>query len=171
VKYLAWLCLVYALLAVEAPLQARLDLPLLAPDVSLILALYLGSRAPFVPGLLVSFGAGLLKDGFVLAAPVGVFTETAVLAFLAAGFMARRVDLRSTVPVMASAASASLLATALFLGLESVFHRGYAGHGEALTMALPLALGTMLLAPLLFAAFDRTGRWFDTRTRTRYLSG
>ncbi len=162
-KYGVWLLLTYVLLALESPLLGRVDFQFYAPDVALLLAIYLASRAGLLPGLICAFAAGLLKDGFSLAAPLGLFTEINVLALLATRVLTRRVDLRSTVPLMATSAAASLLASGLFLLLSAIFDRDFAGTDQVLIMALPLALMTMLVMPVLCAVFDRVGRIFERR--------
>lgn len=162
-KYAVLLMLTYLLLAIESPLLGRVDLQFYAPDVALLVALYVASRAPLLPALACAFAAGLLKDGFSLAAPLGLFTEINVLVVLAAQLLQRRVDMRSTVPMMATAAATSLVASVLFLLLAAIFDRDFSGSDQLLTMALPLALMTMLAAPILFALFDRVGRIGDRR--------
>lgn len=161
--HLAWLLTTFALLGVASPLLSRSELVFFAPDVALLAALYIGTASALVPGLLTVFAIGLLKDGFALAAPVGLYTEICVLAFLLGRSLAGRVDLRSTVPLMATAAAASLGATALFIALEMVFDRAFETPGEAARMALPLAMVTMLAAPVVFGAFDRLAMIFDRR--------
>ncbi len=160
-KYGVWLLFTYLLLALESPLLGRVDFQFYAPDVALLLALYLASRAELLPGLVVAFAAGLLKDGFSLAAPLGLFTEINVLALLGARVLSRRVDLRSTVPLMATSAAASLVASGLFLLLSAIFDRDFAGTDQVLLKALPLALMTMLVMPVLSAVLDRLARIFE----------
>lgn len=161
VKYAIWLGLTYLLLAVLSPLLGHLDAQLFAPDVALITALYVGARCELLPALLTGFAAGLLKDGFSLAAPVGTYTEIGALAALFARALHNRVDLGSPLPVMATAATASLMATGAFLGLEAVFHRSFDSYGAVAGTALPLALTTMLWAPAQFALMERVRRRFE----------
>ncbi|MBI5610223.1 MAG: hypothetical protein HY902_15205 [Deltaproteobacteria bacterium] len=168
-KYLAWVALTYLLLALLSPLLGRLDAQLYAPDVALISALYLGSRLETGPAVLMAFVVGLLKDGFSLSAPVGVYTEIAVLVALIGRFLQARVDLVSPLPVMASSAAISLLASGLFLAFESVFHRAFDAYGEVLTTALPLALTTMLVSPLQFWLMERIRRRLDSHAHGNLL--
>jgi rod shape-determining protein MreD len=164
-KETTWILLTFLLLALVAPLLGRLDSQFFAPDIALLTALFVGSRSTLGSAIVVGFATGLLKDGFSLAAPVGLYTEINVLAVLAARLLERRVDLRSPVPLMATAAGASLAATLLFLILEAIFHRSFEAWGEVVRMALPLALITMLVAPVHFALFDRVTRRFDAQQR------
>jgi len=168
-KEISWILLAFGLLALVSPLLGRLDSQLFAPDVALLTAMYVGSRSTLLSGIVVGFCVGLLKDGLSLSAPVGLYTEINVLCVLAARVLERRVDLRSAVPVMATAAGLSLAATLLFLALESVFHRSFTAFGEVLGMALPLALLTMLVAPVQFALFDRVTRRFESQGRSTLL--
>jgi len=161
VKYLAWIAVTYLMLAVLSPLLGYFDAQLLAPDVALVTALFVGSRGESTPALLTGFAVGLCKDGFALAAPVGTYTEITVLVVLLARLLHHRVDLVSVMPVMATTAATSLLATLAFLGLEAVFHRAFDAYTSVLATALPLALTTMLWAPAQFALLGRIGRRFE----------
>ena len=152
-----WLLATWVLLGLESPLLGTFELQLYVPDVLLITALYIAVNGELLPGVLTIFAAGLLKDGFTLAAPVGLFTEIGVLALLIARVLLRHVDLRSLVPLLATSAAASILCSGLFLALQSVFDRDFTGHDQVLRTMLPLALATMLAAPVQFALLDRLG--------------
>ncbi len=165
-KYLVWLVVTWLLLALESPLLGSFSSQLFVPDVLVITALFAAHRGSLLGGALTIFAIGLLKDGFCLAAPVGLFVETGVLIFLGMRFAARHTDLRSPITLMATTAVASLVATALFLLFETIFHRNFGSHAQALRMALPLALMTMLVAPFQFALLDRVGRIFERRGPT-----
>ena len=170
-KYAVWIGLTYGLLALLSPLLGYLDAQLFAPDVAMLTALYVGSRCPLVPALAASFAVGLLKDGFSLSAPVGVYTEICALVALIGQALQHRVDLVSPMPVMATAAATSLAASGLFLALVAVFARTFEAYGAVLATALPLALTTMLWAPAQFALLDRIGRRFDHQNRGAILLG
>lgn len=164
-KYLAWILMAYLLLAVISPLLGHLDAQLYAPDVALLTSLFVGSRCATVPAVLTGFAVGLLKDGFSMSAPVGVYAEINVLIALLARGLQSRVDLISPLPVIATSAAASLLASALFLAFESVFHRSFENYAEVAATALPLALTTMLVAPGQFALMERIRRRFEQQSR------
>lgn len=164
-KEFAWFLLAYLLLALESPLLGHLDSQFFAPDVALLTAIFAGSRTNLLRGLAVAFVVGLLKDGLSMSAPLGLYTEVNVLALLMSRVLARRVDLQSPVPVMATAAGMSLGATALFLGLEAIFHRSFEAYGDVVRMALPLSLITMLVAPMHFAVLERLTRRFESKDR------
>ena len=168
-KEVAWIAVTFSLLSLVSPLLGRLDSQFFAPDFALLAALYVGSRSTLLSGLLCAFVIGLLKDGLSLSVPVGLYTEINVLALLMARVLERRVDLHSPVPLMATAAGMSIGATGLFLMLEAIFHRSFDAYGDVLRMALPLALITMLMAPVQFALLDRITRRFDSHHRTGIL--
>ncbi len=168
-KHAAWITLTYALLALLSPLLGYLDAQLYAPDVALLTALFAGSRCALGPALATGFAAGVVKDGFSLSSPVGTYTEICALVALVGQFLQHRVDLVSPMPVMATAAATSLVSSAAFLGLVAVFGRTFEAYGAVLTAALPLALTTMLWAPLQFALLDRIGRKLDLRGRGAVL--
>ncbi|MCO4760040.1 MAG: hypothetical protein KC502_00935 [Myxococcales bacterium] len=163
-NYVAWLLVTWLLLGLESPLLGSFSSQLFAPDVLVITAMFAAHRGGLLPGILTVFIIGLLKDGFCLAAPVGVFAEVGVLVFLGMRLASRHTDLRSPVSLMATAAIATLVATGLFMMFETIFHREFGSHAQALRMALPLSLITMLAAPLQFALLDRAGRLFERRS-------
>jgi len=162
-KYIAWLFASWFLLGLESPLLGSFSTQLFVPDVLVISALFIAHRGGLLAGALTVFALGLLKDGFCLAAPVGVFTEVGVLIFLGMRLAARHTDLRTTVSLMATTAMATLVATGLFMLFETIFHREFGSHAQALRMALPLSLITMLAAPFQFMLLDRVGRFFERR--------
>ncbi len=168
-KFAIWTIATYLLLAVLSPVLGYLDAQLFAPDVALITALFVGSRSDLAPALLTGFATGLLKDGFALSAPVGTYTEINVLVVLLARLLHNRLDLVSAMPVMATTAATSMLATVAFLGLEAVFHRSFEAYAAVLATALPLALTTMLWAPAQFWMLQRAGRRFDQHPRSTML--
>jgi len=72
-KYVAWLFATWMLLGLESPLLGSFSTQLFAPDVLVITALFIAHRGAILPGVITMLAIGLLKDGFCLAAPVGVF--------------------------------------------------------------------------------------------------
>jgi len=87
-----------------------------------------------------------------------------VLIFLGMRLAARHTDLRTPISLMAPSAIATLIATGLFMLFETIFHRDFGSHAQALRMALPLSLITMLAAPFQFALLDRIGAFFERRS-------
>lgn len=168
-KHAAWILLTIAMLAMEAPLLRQIDRWWLAPDLLVLATLYLGSRSSWTLGLLCAAGLGLAKDAFCLAAPVGIFTEIGALTFVVTRLLGRRVDLTSALPTMAAAGGATFGAVAVFLAFEAIFHRSFDAFEEVLRASPSMALGTMVLAPLIFGLYDRVGGSFATRDRMRAL--
>lgn len=168
-RYLTWLLVTWVLLGLTSPLLGTFEMQLYVPDVLVITALYVAVRGDLLPGVATLFAAGMLKDGFTLASPVGLFTEIGILSLLTARALLVRVDLRSMVPLMATAAAASIAASLLFLALQSVFDRDFAGHDQVLRTILPLALSTMIAAPVQFGLMDRISGLFGRRDRSDIL--
>lgn len=159
-QQLTWTACTLLLLVLQAPLLRHVDRWWLVPDVVTIAVLYLSHRAPLLTGLAAAVTLGLTRDALSLAAPVGTFTEIAVLTLLAARGLGRRLDLRSPLPTMATAGAAALLAVGAFLVFEALFHRAFDGFAEVARAAPSMALATMLAAPLQFWLLDRVGGWW-----------
>lgn len=170
-KALVWLLAFVLLLALEAPILRASEHAFLLPDVVVLAAIYLGSRAGWASGLLTAAAVGLFKDGFALAAPVGVFTEIAALGFLATRLVARRVDLGSAMPTMATCGVGTFVATLLFLLFEVIFHRAFDAWEEVLKAAPSIALGTMLVVVPVFGGLDRLAGLLQRGERMRGVSG
>ncbi|GEM_PF-3570658 len=168
-KHFSWLLVTFVLLGLGSPLLGTFEMQMYVPDVLVLSAVYIAVRGDLLPGVMTIFVAGLLKDGFVLASPVGLFAEIGVLSLLGARVFLRRVDLRSMVPLMATAAAASMVATGMFWLLATVFDRDFGGSDQVLSTFLPLALATMLAAPVQFAILDRVSGLFGPRERSGML--
>lgn len=166
---LIWILCAYVAMALLSPLLGRLDSHVYAPDVALLTALYAGSRGKGEPAVLAGFAIGLLKDGFSLSVPVGVYTEICTLSVYLGFVLSSRVDLFSPVPLMATAAAWSLASSGLFMALLAVFHRSFAAWEEVMSTAMPLALTTMLLAPVWFGLLDRLTRRLEPRNKGSVL--
>ncbi len=153
----AWTLFTVLLLSFEGPLLRHVDRWWLAPDLLVLAALYLGSRCSWLVGLSCAAAIGLWKDAFSLAAPVGTFVEIGTLLCAATSLLGNRLDLRSTLPTMAAAGGATFAAVGLFLLFQALFHRNFGAFDEVLRAAPPMALGTMLAAPVVFWIYDRIG--------------
>lgn len=171
-KELIWWLATYVLLALASPVLGHLQSQWYAPDVALLTALYAGGRTTLLRSVMLAFVLGLCRDGFAVSTPAGLYTEVLVLVTLAGRVLATRVDLRSPVPLMATAAGVSVAATLLFLAFEATFHRSFDAYGDVLRMTMPLALVTMLVAPVQFALLQGLTRRFEARDRSEghYLS-
>jgi hypothetical protein len=167
-----WWLTTYVLMSLASPVLGHLQSQWYAPDVALLTALYAGGRTTLLRSAALAFALGLCRDGFAASTPVGLYTEVLVLVALSGRLLATRVDLRSPVPLMATAAGVSVAATLLFLAFEATFHRSFDAYGDVLRMAMPLALVTMLVAPAQFALLQALTRRFEPRDRSdsHYLS-
>jgi len=161
----------FVLLSLESPMLETLQMSAFAPDVTIVAALYLGTTSPFVTGLAAAALLGLMRDGFALSSPVGLYAELTALAFLASRSLSKRVDLKSPIPLMATAAGLCLASNLLFLVLSVVFHREFVLQAESFRMVLPLALLTMLVAPIQFALLATVERLFRRRRDGDVLFG
>ena len=102
-KELIWFAVTYLLLALESPVLGHLQSQWYAPDVALLTALYAGGRTTRLRAVSLAFVLGLCKDGLAASTPIGLHTEILVLAALAGQGLATRVNLRSPLPLMATA--------------------------------------------------------------------
>lgn len=157
----------FLLLGFESPLLQQLDVARYAPDLVLVTVFYVGLTTRFEVGLLLALMLGLCKDGFTGGAPVGLYTEIAVVTFLVIFKLSRRLVLRNAISVMLVTALLSLGSGVLEMILATVFDRtfgqGDAGAGLVLATMLPQALITAPFAPVIFALLDRVDGWTTRR--------
>lgn len=150
--------LVYVLLAVESPLLYQLQLSYYAPDFALLVVLYLGMTWTTARGVAAAIVIGLLKDGFALGSPVGMYMHIAVVLFLLSHAVARQLNLRPVGLSVFAAFVASLLSSLLFLLLTLVFDRSFEQYGLIVKMMGPQGLVTAPFAPLVFLLLERLDR-------------
>ena len=158
----------YLLMAVESPLLQHLHLSYFAPDLALLAAIWAALHLPFVSGILTCLALGYLKDGFVMATPVGMHMEIFAVLFLVVRSITAHLVLRSTAALVVLSAIASVLASLLFALLSLLFDTHFHAFGLVLRMMLPLALVTAPFAPGIFFLLDRTDRLFHRRSRTTF---
>jgi rod shape-determining protein MreD len=158
VRALVTVLTVYVLLALESPLLYQLSLSFYAPDLGLITILYLGMTWGTVPGVLAALAVGLLKDGFALGSPIGLYMHIAVVLFLGTRAIAAHLNLRPVVVSVFAAFVASLASSLLFLLLTLVFDRSFENYALIFRMMGPQALVTAPFAPILFLLFERVDR-------------
>jgi len=147
----------YVLLAIESPLLQEIHVSIYAPDVALVAVLLAAWTMPWIGGLLTALAVGLLHDAFAMSGPPGLHAEIAVLVFMAAWPLVRRLSPRSTLAVVAVTFVASLLSSGLFFVLTAIFDRHFAAYGLIGRAALPNALVTVPVAALLFPVLARVG--------------
>ena len=149
-RVLLILALTYLMLGLESPLLHQLNLSLYAPDLAVLVVVWLALNVEGLTGALAAFAIGLLKDGFALGSPVGMFTEISVLVYYSFHFLAHKVTLRGVATQMILAVLGVLLAGVLFLALTAIFDRGFDSYGSILSMIVPQALITAPFAPMVF---------------------
>lgn len=151
--------LTFLMLALESPLLHEANLAPYAPDLALVVVLYVGLTSRFERGLFVALALGLLKDGFVIASPVGLYMVIMVVAFMATYRLSQRLALRGALGVMVLSVAASLGASLCVLGLSLIFDRSFgdSGRGPGLIFGamVPEALVTAPFAPMTFWILDR----------------
>ena len=162
-RSLAVILIAYLLLGLESPLLHQLHISLLAPDVTLVIAVWLGLHFPPVAGCLTSLAIGFLKDGFVSTVPVGMHAEIFVTVFFFARLMAGRVLVRGVVTLMLTAALASMAATLLYVLFSLLFDRAFSAYAMVFRLLLPSALVTAPFAPIVFFLLDRVDRVLHRR--------
>lgn len=163
----AFLCLAF-----ESPLL-RADLAAFAPDLTLAFVLYVGLTSRFLPGLWTALWLGLLKDAFSPAAPIGMYMEVMVVAYLVAYRISQRLALRGPLGVALLTGVFSLGTSVLELFLALVFDRSF-GSGErgtalVLTTMLPQALVTAPFGTVLFWLLERLDRLVSRKSESVYL--
>ncbi|MEZ4266309.1 MAG: rod shape-determining protein MreD [Myxococcota bacterium] len=156
---LAIFLIAFLMLAFESPLLHQANLAPYAPDTALLVVLYVGLTSRFERGLFLALALGLLKDGFVMASPVGLYMVIMVIAFMATYRLSQRLALRGAFGVMVLAVVASLGASLVELFLSLIFDRSFgdSSRGPALVLGamLPEALVTAPFAPAIFWVMDR----------------
>jgi len=156
---LAILLLTFVLLALESPLLHEANIQPYAPDLTLIICIYLGLTTPFERGVALALALGLLHDGFATGGTIGMHMEIGVLAFLVSFRLSRRLVLRGPFGSMLVALVFSLGASIVELVLSLVFVRtfseGAGGPGLVLSTMVPQALVTAPFGAFLFWLLDR----------------
>ena len=162
----------FMLLAMESPLLGRIQAEAFAPDIALIVVLYVGLTSRFEAGILLALLLGWLKDGFALGSPVGMHMEILTIAFLVTYRLSRRLALRSPLGVALLTIVFSLGCGVLELILSLVFERDF-GVGARdsqlmLKAMLPQALLTAPFGPMLFWLLGRVDRFITRQSDSIY---
>jgi len=163
-KALAYIGIAYLILGIESVILFLLDLPFHAPDLSAVIAVFLGTTMSLRMGVVTAFSIGLLQDGFT-GAPVGLFTETLVILFLLARGVASKMTVAGPVAVMLVGFCASLLSQVLFLVLTGIFDQSFSGYQQGVRAMVPNALITAPFAPLVFIIYAKVDNLMSRRRR------
>ncbi|MFO0747605.1 MAG: rod shape-determining protein MreD [Myxococcota bacterium] len=149
----------FILLALESPLLHEANIQPYAPDLTLVVCIYLGLTTTFERGVALSLVLGLLHDGFAAGGTIGMHMELAVLAFIISFRLSRRLVLRGPIGSMLVSLVFSLGASIVELVLSLIFVRsftqGEGGPGLVLSSMVPQALVTAPFGAFLFWLLDR----------------
>ncbi|HIA03649.1 MAG TPA: rod shape-determining protein MreD [Myxococcales bacterium] len=155
----------FLLMALESPLLQELRLAFFAPDFILIVAVWVALHMTTVPGLITCFCLGFLKDGFVMAAPIGMHMEIFVIVYYVVRFVAARVQVRGMWTLMVTTFIASVMASGLFALLSLLFDVGFNDFGLVARLTIPVALITAPFATIIFYLLDRVDAMFTRKGR------
>lgn len=165
---LAVLVLSFVMLAIESPLLVDLQLSFFAPDLALIVVVWVALHMNTVSGAITCFLLGYMKDGFVMGVPVGMHMEIFVIVFFLVRYFAGKVLVRGLATLMITVAVVSLLATALFALLSLLFDRNFTDYRLVLRLLVPVALVTAPFAPAVFYVLDRVDGFFHRKRDTLF---
>ena len=162
----------FLLLALESPFLQQATSAHYTPDLAMLIALYLGLTSRLEAGLGLALAVGLVKDGFALGSPVGMYMEIEALTFLVSYRVSRGLALRGPIALMLIAALFSVGGSLVELGLSLVFDRsftqGAGGASVILGPMIPQGLATGPFAPVVFWLFDRLDGLTTRKTDSLY---
>jgi len=140
---------IYLILSIESPLLRTFHIRLYAPDPGLALVAVAALTLPFLQGLLTAALAGLLQDGFSGGIPVGTYVEIYLLVFLACSLTSTRLEYRNPVLMSIVLFCASILASLLMFSFLAIFDRDFNQFDLIWRLAIPQALITAPMGPIL----------------------
>ncbi|GIW42522.1 MAG: hypothetical protein KatS3mg076_3099 [Candidatus Binatia bacterium] len=143
-------CTAVAALLAQTTVLASAPLRGFAPDLSLLLCVYLGLRAPSPGGALGAFAVGYLQDAFS-GNVLGLHAFALSAVFLSVYFAARQLWVENPLSQVFLFFVASVEKSLLVLLLTGLFLSAVAGAASLLTLALWQAvLAALFGPPLLF---------------------
>ena len=154
----------FMLMALESPLLQELHLSFFAPDLALIVVVWVLLNMETTSGGITCVLLGFLKDGFTMVVPVGMHMEIFIVLFLIGRFFSGRVQVRGLVGLIVTTALASVLASMLFALLSLLFDRTFGEFDLIVKLMLPYAAVTAPFAPLIFYLLDRVDRLFHRKS-------
>ncbi len=170
---LAIILVTFVLLALESPLLHAADIQPYAPDLTLIVCIYLGLTTTFERGVGLALVLGLLHDGFATGGTVGMHMELAVLAFIVSFRLSRRLVLRgplgSMLVTLVFSLGASIIELVLSLMFVRTFTEGTGGPGLVLSTMVPQALVTAPFGAILFWLYDRLDGLVTRKSESVFL--
>ncbi len=165
---LAVFMLTYLMLSIESPLLVDLHLSYFAPDLAVIVVVWVALHMNTVSGSITCFLLGFLKDGFVMGVPVGMHMEIFVIIFFLVRYFAGKVLVRGLPTLMITVFVISLLASCLFALLSLLFDRNFTDYGLVFRLLVPVALVTAPFAPGVFYVLDRADGVFNRQRDTLF---
>lgn len=157
-RVLLYLILGYLLLAIVSPLMHVLQVRLYAPDPALAIVVFAAAALDFLPGLLVAWLLGLLRDGFSPGSPIGLHMEIYVVVFLLCLLVTRKLDYRSPVLMTLLVGLCSLASTGLMLVFLAIFDQDFNDFSLVLRMAVPQAFISAPFGPIVAALLGLVDR-------------
>jgi rod shape-determining protein MreD len=159
---------VFLMLAIESPMLQHLHLAYFAPDLALIAVVWIAIRMSVEGGALLCFALGYLKDGFVMAVPIGMHMEIFVLLFFVVRYFSSKLLVRGLLTLILTVAVTSLLASGLFAVLSLLFDPTFTDYRLVMRLAGPVALVTAPFAPVVFFLLDRVDGLFVRKQATLF---
>jgi rod shape-determining protein MreD len=159
---------VYLMLAIESPMLQQLQLSFFAPDLALIAVVWIAVHMSAEAGAILCFALGYMKDGFVMAAPVGMHMEIFVVVFFVVRYFAAKLMVRGLPTMVMTVFFASILASVLFGVLSLIFDPTFNEFGLVGRLTLPVALVTAPFGPVVFFLLDRVDNLFNRKTATLF---
>lgn len=166
-RYVIHTLLVFLLLVLQAPVLQVSGLSAWSLDVGLLTVLYLAATSPRTPGFVTAVVIGFAVDSVTPGGVLGLNMEIMGIMYLVAMGLAARVHLLRTLPLLVVAFVCSLMSTLLFFLFSILFDRDFSQYGSVLLWAVPHAVITAMLGPLLFRLLGA----IDERLRGRRSTG
>lgn len=163
---LSVILLVFLMLAVESPLLQEVHLSSFAPDLALVAVLWVALHLSLVAGVLTALVIGFLKDGFVMAVPLGMNMEISVVVLLLARYLASKVPVRGVVSLVVTTVFLTMVGALMFVLLSLLFDKHFVAYRVVFRLMVPVALVTAPFAPVVFYLLDRLDGLF-ARARQR----
>ncbi|GEM_PF-5436964 len=139
VRIFAYLVVGYMLLSIISPLMHVLQVRLYAPDPALAVVVFAAATLEFLPGIVLAWVLGLLRDGFSPGSPIGLNMEIYVIVFFLCYGFAKKLDYRTPITITIVVGVSSLISTGLMLVFLAIFDQDFDDFSLLLRMAIPQA--------------------------------
>jgi rod shape-determining protein MreD len=151
----------FIVMALLSTLLQQMYVSNFAPDLALLVALWIALNVDIIPGAITCALLGFLKDGFT-PVPVGMHMEIFVLIFFVGRFLVGRVRVKGMGTLVIASMLASLLASLLFALLSLIFdptYKDFINFDLIFRLMGPQALVTAPFAPFIFFLLNWVDRW------------